>query len=332
MLYSSDAEFLAGTVPFLRAAVEAGEPALVVLAPAKNDLLRAALGDDGKYVRFADMTVVGRNPACIIPAWTDFLDASAAEGRAVRGIGEPVSASRTATELAEAQLHEALLNRAFAGRPGFWLRCPYDMATLAPDVIAAAARTHPVVGHAGLGHSKVRGASHRGMVDMGTLERQLPEPQTVLAMSRFDRSTLDVVRQVVREHAARGGLGSEKVRRLVLAVHEVAANSIRHGGGSGTLRVWRDGGSLVCEIRDRGRIRDPLVGRTRPLPNATGGRGLWIANQICDLVQIRSTAAGTAVRVHQSGLGDATGLGDSAGFGDATGFGDTTGFRDAAGS
>jgi anti-sigma regulatory factor (Ser/Thr protein kinase) len=121
----------------------------------------------------------------------------------------------------------------------------------------------------------------------------------------------------------------------VLAVHEIAANSIRHGGGRGTLRVWRDGGSLVCEIRDRGHIRDPLVGRTRPLPNATGGRGLWIANQICDLVQIRSTAAGTVVRVHQSNRGgaawrgDATRLGDRGGFGDTAGLGDAA-FRDAA--
>jgi hypothetical protein len=27
------------------------------------------------------------------------------------------------------------------------------------------------------------------------------------------------------------------------------------------------------------------------------GRGLWIANQLCDLVQIRSSAAGTVVRM-----------------------------------
>ena len=29
-----------------------------------------------------------------------------------------------------------------------------------------------------------------------------------------------------------------------------------------------------------------------------GGRGLWIVNQLCDLVQIRSAPSGTVVRVH----------------------------------
>ena len=84
----------------------------------------------------------------------------------------------------------------------------------------------------------------------------------------------------------------------MLAVAELAANSIRHGGGRGILRIWRDGGTLVCEVRDRGRIDDPLAGRHVPDAERLGGRGLWIANAVCDLVQVRSTAQGTAVRLH----------------------------------
>jgi hypothetical protein len=53
-------------------------------------------------------------------------------------------------------------------------------------------------------------------------------------------------------------------------------------------------------VEDHGRIRIPLVGRIRPEPDADSGRGVWIANQLCDLVQIRSSAAGTVVRVHKS--------------------------------
>jgi anti-sigma regulatory factor (Ser/Thr protein kinase) len=84
----------------------------------------------------------------------------------------------------------------------------------------------------------------------------------------------------------------------VLAVNEVATNSIRHGGGVGAARVWRADGAIVCEIADAGRIEDPLVGRRRPDAGTIGGRGLWIANQLCELVQMRTFAAGTVVRLH----------------------------------
>jgi len=40
--------------------------------------------------------------------------------------------------------------------------------------------------------------------------------------------------------------------------------------------------------------------RVRPTPTQTGGRGLWMANQVCDLVRIRSGDTGTAVRLHMS--------------------------------
>jgi anti-sigma regulatory factor (Ser/Thr protein kinase) len=90
----------------------------------------------------------------------------------------------------------------------------------------------------------------------------------------------------------------ERADDLALAVSEVAANSIRYGGGGGLLRIWRDGQTLVCEVRDRGYIDDPLIGRTAPEPMAEGQRGLWLVNQLCDLVQLRSLDDGVVVRLH----------------------------------
>src|SRR2546421_585138 len=80
-----------------------------------------------RVVEFADMAKVGRNPARIIPVWRQFVSERAAGGGRIRGIGEPVWAGRGPSELAEAQRHEALLNLAFAGTPGMWLLCPYDV-------------------------------------------------------------------------------------------------------------------------------------------------------------------------------------------------------------
>ena len=94
------------------------------------------------------------------------------------------------------------------------------------------------------------------------------------------------------------GFGGSRLADLVLAVHELATNTLRHGGGWGTLRVWREPRALICEIQDGGRIDDPMVGRELPAQGRTDGRGLWLANQLCDLVQIRCFPTGSVVRLH----------------------------------
>ena len=94
------------------------------------------------------------------------------------------------------------------------------------------------------------------------------------------------------------GIRPDRTEDLVLAVSEVAANSILHGGGRGWLRMWETDGSFVCEVRDRGVITDPLVGRTTPPHDAEEGKGQWLANLVCDLVQLRASVHGTEARLH----------------------------------
>jgi anti-sigma regulatory factor (Ser/Thr protein kinase) len=105
----------------------------------------------------------------------------------------------------------------------------------------------------------------------------------------------------VREHVERGasaaGLDRAAAEDLVLAAHELASNSVRHGGGQGWLRSWCEPGAFVVEVSDSGRIDDPLVGRQVTDPTSEHGRGVWMANQLCDLVQLRSSPAGTVVRL-----------------------------------
>ena len=81
------------------------------------------------------------------------------------------------------------------------------------------------------------------------------------------------------------------------AINELATNSLQHGGGQGELRVWTDDGWLLCEVSDQGHLTEPLACRLPPAPD--GGAGLWLANQLTDLLQIHSSPAGTVVRVHQ---------------------------------
>jgi anti-sigma regulatory factor (Ser/Thr protein kinase) len=102
-------------------------------------------------------------------------------------------------------------------------------------------------------------------------------------------------------------LDSARAADLVLAVNELAANSVRFGGSHGTLWLWQSDGELVCEVEDDGQVTQPLAGRRRPAPSAADGRGLWMVNQLCDLVQLRSSPAGTSVRVHMRSVAAASG-------------------------
>jgi hypothetical protein len=63
------------------------------------------------------------------------------------------------------------------------------------------------------------------------------------------------------------------------------------------LRVWREPTALVCEISDRGYLDDPLIGRRDPDEGDDADRAVWLANEVCDLTQVRSTSEGTTFRV-----------------------------------
>lgn len=293
LIYEGDDEYLAGTIPFLRAALEAGEPVLVAVGPAQTALLEGELGDDAEWVRFADMQALGRNPASIIPFWRQFVDENG--GRSVHGIGEPVWAARSPAALEECQRHESLLNVAFAPGTPWSLLCPYDAGTLREDVLEKVAFSHRHVCHEGRCEES---ASFEPEPDC--LAGELPPPAATLETFAFDLTELSEVRRRVAAAAERAGMDPREAGDLVVAASELAANSVMHGGGHGTLRLWRENGSLLAEVEDRGRIEQPLVGRMRPGIAQEGGRGLWLANQLCDLVQIRSGAAGTTVRLHMA--------------------------------
>lgn len=296
LLYAGDEDFVRATLPFVRDGLAHAEPVLVAVPKSRARLLRSALGGDAGDVCFADMEAIGRNPNRIIPVWREFVRDRCAGGRRARGIGEPIWAARTPAELVECQHHETLLNLAFVDDPALWLVCPYDVASLPADVIAEAERSHPFVAGGGR-----HGASpaYRGLAAAaGTLAGPLEEPPVAPDELGFGRWQLDRVRRFVARHAAAAGLDRARTGDLVVAVNEVATNSLRHAGGRGRIRAWTDGGAVVCEVRDGGRIRSALIGREAPPRDSEGGRGLWIVNQLCDLVQVRSTATGTVVRLH----------------------------------
>ena len=290
LYYSGQDEYVAGVTDFVRNGLRAGEPVLIAVPRHNKDLLDKHLAAESAELAYFDMTEVGRNPARIIPKLQSFIDGHLSQR--VRYVGEPAWPGRSAAELSEAVIHEALIDLAFAGTAAAIL-CPYDTAGLAAAVVADARRTHPRASRDG---SAGPAASHPAGNGLPGYGRTLPPPPAT-AMAHPYHDDLRQLRRIVRDYALRAGLSEDKSASLVLAVSEIAANTLCHTSASGMLRIWHTAQEVICQVSDRGWITDPLAGRVHR-PAEEHGQGLWVVNQECDLVELRSGPAGTTIRLH----------------------------------
>jgi anti-sigma regulatory factor (Ser/Thr protein kinase) len=122
---------------------------------------------------------------------------------------------------------------------------------------------------------------------------------SLLVADAFHVGEISDLRRRVARAVRRCGLNQVAADGFIVAVNEVLTNAVRHGGGSGVLRLWA-GGAILCEVHDRGRgfASAPYVDRVeRPTMTASGGMGLWIAQQTTDGLTIDSDLTGTTVRL-----------------------------------
>jgi anti-sigma regulatory factor (Ser/Thr protein kinase) len=294
LFYRGESEYLAGTVPFVLAGLAAGAPVAVAVPGANLALLRAELGADAERVRMLDMTEAGRNPGRIIPSvLRAFADAH--PGGPVRIIGEPIWPARSELEYPACAQHEALINHAFTGRD-VTILCPYDADRLKPEVLADAEATHPVLVDADGERTSPRYDPDR---IVATYNQVLPvPPELVLVLDATTDTEVTMARRLALDHAAGSGLSRSRATDVALAATELLTNSIEHGGGTGTLRLWAGHGHVVCEVHDSGTLADPLAGRRPARAGHPRGRGLLLVNQIADLVRTHTSADGTVIRAY----------------------------------
>ncbi|MDQ0681111.1 anti-sigma regulatory factor (Ser/Thr protein kinase) [Streptomyces achromogenes] len=295
LFYRTEQEYTRQTVAFLREGLTGGEPMAVAVPGPNLELIKAGLGGDAEGILFLDMTEAGRNPGRIIPkVLRGFADAHP-KGR-VRIIGEPIWAGRSAVEYPACAQHEALINAAFEGR-AVTILCPYDEVRLDPQVIADAKVTHPTL-ISGEGRESVSDVyDWQAVVDR--YNQELPTVPDAAAFS-YGGEDLPAVRQFALAQAMRLGMAGERLMDVELAVAELTTNSVVHGGGRGTLAIWAEQGQLVCEVRDAGRLTDPLAGRRPPERGQLGGRGLMLVHYVSDLVRVHTGDDGTTVRFYLS--------------------------------
>jgi len=293
-VWSGREEYVAGLAPFVLEGLDGGEDVIVGATPEHARWLRAGLGERSTEVRFVDMAHLVRNPARIIPALLALLAECCGPGRPARAIGEPLWPGRGPDASAEAELNEALLNLVVDPDLPFWLICPYDAEQLPGHVLDAAGSSHPVIATPG---SYAGSATYRGRDQaralFGTDLPELDVPETDVWVAG---STLDLAAEQVTLRAAAGDLTSDRVVALSGVVRELVVDSVRRGADHARVRVWDEPGRLVAEVFDRTLVKDLLVGRRPPSHGWTDP--VWTANQVCDLVQVRSNPRGTSVRLH----------------------------------
>jgi anti-sigma regulatory factor (Ser/Thr protein kinase) len=301
MIGGDSAECVEAALNFVEDGLRQGEAVSIGLSAALGRRLGRVLGSQ-RLVAYFDMTELGRNPGRIIAAMLDFARTHAGgtqaardqSGPPLRYVSEPFWAGRSDAERAEAARHEALVEPALAGAPATVL-CVYNADRLDADTLACAQRMHPVV---------ITGGEPRASaeyVGSGVVPPQCDRPLAPPppgATRLVYRDDLRAVRDTVAGCAARAGLAPGRTTDLVLAVSEVAANTLRHTQDRGTLHVWQASDEIICQIADSGQIADPLAGRRRPAADSFRHGGLWVVNQVCDLVELRSGPDGTTVRMH----------------------------------
>ncbi len=281
-------------MPFIQAGLVADEPVMVAVPGDNLDHIRAALGIDAGRVQLHDMSVAGRNPGRIIPGVL-LAFAAAHLGKRVRIIGEPIWAGRTGIEYPACAQHEALINRAFAGRQAAIL-CPYDTSRLDRTWLDDACRTHPILQTGSAVWESPHYADPVAVAAGFNLPLQdPPAPATIITI---DSHALPAIRRIVTAEAIEAGLPPDRVSDLTLAVNELAANTVKHTAASGTLAIWTDRTRLICQLTDTGHITNPLAGRIPVPPQQPGGRGLVLVNQLCDLVRVHTRPGATTIRLH----------------------------------
>lgn len=289
LLYTDERDFVEGLVPFLREGIENDEVLFVAARPDFMAAVRAELGAEASG-RWEDTHRWHPHHASRLRAFYELIS-RAPEGTRFRLVGEPVWPERP-EHVREWQRYESVLNAVLAPYP-VSLLCLYDAGALDPEIVVGARRTHPSATPDSEGEERYQEPEE---FLLRHPPRSPPPPPSAEVVEGVE--DLAAARGFVLDRAVRSGVDPEGAVALGIATNEVVTNAIVHGGGAVRLSVWSADGGFTCQVEDEGRgIADPFAGYRTPRERI-GGRGLWIARQLVDLMEILPTERGTTVRLH----------------------------------
>lgn len=295
LLYRSEEEFLRGLVPFLREGVDDERPTVAVVRRDNQPALREALGPRARSVRFIPSEDWYRRPVRTIAAYRRLVTEMQPADRGPAHVVGEVHFGETELDRREWVRYESVLNSALADLD-VHVVCPYDVRSLPDEIVDASARTHRRL----FGEDpRVRGDGYVDPEEFLRNHRSVPPPGDRSSTIEMDGiEPISTLRYRLGEVAGQMGIEGDLRDDFLLAVNEIVTNAVLHGGGTAEVTVGRNDDLLVAEISDRGRgIDSTLLGYLPPPSDELGGRGIWLARQLVDGVDLIGSERGTIVRL-----------------------------------
>jgi len=295
--YGTADELVAATAPLLEQALRQGDDVALACTDENNRALKEALGDDDRLLVLPRPEIYTK-AVTAVAYFRDFVAERIGEGAArVCVLGE-VDFGTDQRALDEWRRYEALLNHAVSPFP-VWSLCGYDTRMLSDSALTTGEMTHPYLRRGGVqSRNPVRVDPEEVLRVTDAYHSAAPEGDPTLTIPEV--LDLAELHRRVEEVLLDAGLVRESVEDLVIALHEVAINGLRHGQPPVSLDVWTAARRVECTVTDRGPgFDDPFVGYVRgggdELPE--GRFGLWLARQLCDEVVLGRTREGFTIRL-----------------------------------
>jgi anti-sigma regulatory factor (Ser/Thr protein kinase) len=297
LVYHDAAEFVDGAGGFARDGLGEEEHVLAVAMPEKLAWLREELGGDGDALELVDAREFYDRHGPMFQSVLGQLERHATPGRGrLRLIAEHPLTLRQPADVRDYMRYEAAGNIAY-DRYDVSVLCPYDAGQLPDEIVHAALETHPHVLEGDATRPSELFRDPRSYVRQCAVETTAPVGAAALLLEQAE--DLATARTLIREQGNAAGLGSKTVEDLTLAVTEVATNALVHGDAPRCLWSYVEDDHLVCQVRDAGSgLMDPLAGYLPPDAAGLSGRGLWLAHQLCDIVEVASHTTQTNVYLH----------------------------------
>jgi hypothetical protein len=307
LIGSSDEELVDGTVAFVTAGLDAGQPVVIACTEPTGELLQKALADRPQVIWSEWADVYGNGPAAAITAVRRLGERYRSEdGLVVRVVLEPFAGPDRDT-WREWQRYDAVLDHQLdeaeqRGVEPLAVLCVCDTRRVPEQLVAAARATHPLLqvdGEAQVNPDHVDAAEYLTGLPVPPEPLEATEP-LVRADSVRDLRGLRRDLSVRASDASLPPGSGPALEDFLLAVDEMTTNALRHGRPPVDLRLWADRARLVCTVTDRGAgLQDPFIGYGPAHGDdlSLGGMGLWLARQLCDHVDITLTDDGVRVRL-----------------------------------
>lgn len=301
LIVDSDDSLRVKLLPSLRWLVDQGEAVLMVVGPGTERVVRAELGVLAERLEWAVASGFYQRLGFTFDEFRRYLAAQHRAGRRVHVIAEPdvVSEDGPVDRTAAYLSYESMCNVAYADY-GCPVTCLWDSRRHAPPTIenVRSVHNHEVTVN---GHAPNAGFVTTDDYLAGRNDVRLPAPPvtTALDLTLTHLGALSDVRAAVTAWARVESFDESAASDVVLAVDEVATNGLVHGEAPVRLRAWRRARTLFVQVDDAGgRSLPPDAGYRPPPVGVPGGRGMWLARQLADVVTVHTGGGVTSVRLH----------------------------------